>query len=409
MQIYLVGGALRNELLNLPVADHDWVVVGATPQQMLAQNFQQVGASFPVFLHPETKEEYALARTERKVAAGYTGFEFNSSSDVTLEQDLLRRDLTINAIARDQQGNLIDPYSGVKDLKQRILRHISPAFAEDPVRVLRVARLAAQLGEFNFSVADETMALMTEMVRNGEVNALVAERVWKETEKALASKFPSRYLELLRECGALKILFPEIDALFGVPQHPHHHPEVDTGVHTLLVLQEAVKLSDDLIVRFAALVHDLGKALTPKSEWPKHQGHEAAGVEPIKQLCQRFKIPNKFVDFAIAVAKYHLYYHRAGEMDAPALLELMQNLDGFRRPERWQQFVLACEADSRGRPGYQDQQPQQTKILNTCFAAASAVDIKAALATQNLRGKAIKAYIDSLREAAIQHSINDIM
>ena len=399
---YLVGGAIRDELLGLPVADRDWVVVGTTPEHMLQLGFIQVGSAFPVFLHPQSKEEYALARTEKKVAAGYTGFTVFADPSVTLEQDLLRRDLTINAIARDQNGRLVDPYGGESDLKNRILRHVSPAFSEDPVRLLRVARFAAQLGDFNFTVASETLSLMRHMVDNGEVNALVAERVWKETEKALRSDYPQRYFEILRQCGALKVLFPEIDALFGVPQSAIHHPEIDTGVHTLMVVQQAAKLSKSLTVRFAALVHDLGKALTPQQQWPKHRGHEAAGVAPILQICQRFKVPNKYRDFAIIVAKYHLYYHRAAELRAATLLRLMQNVDAFRRRERWDLFILACEADSRGREGFQDNQPEQSEILRQSFETAIAVDIKALVTTAGEYKTTIQRRIAKARIAAIR-------
>jgi len=399
---YLVGGAIRNELLNLPVSDRDWVVVGATPEQMLEQGFVQVGNSFPVFLHPQSKEEYALARTEKKVAAGYTGFTVQADPNVTLEQDLLRRDLTINAIAKDRNGKLVDPYGGASDLKQRILRHVSPAFSEDPVRLLRVARFAAQLGQFDFTVAKETMALMRQMVNSGEVDALVAERVWKETEKALLSDFPRRYFETLRQCGALAKLFPEIDALYGVPQNPLHHPEIDTGIHTMMVLQQATQLSNDLTVRFAALVHDLGKALTPQELWPKHRGHEEAGVAPINELCRRLKIPTKQRDFAIAIAKYHLYYHRAGELSAARLLRLMLNLDAFRRQERWELFILACEADSRGRAGFEQPQPEQSDILRNAFSAAISVDVKQLVARRSQQGEAIKRLIAKARIKAIR-------
>jgi len=399
---YLVGGAIRNELLNLPVSDRDWVVVGATPEKMIDLGFVQVGSHFPVFLHPQSKEEYALARTEKKVAAGYTGFTVQADPSVTLEQDLQRRDLTINAIAKDRHGKIIDPYGGESDLHHRILRHISPAFGEDPVRLLRVARFAAQLGQFNFTVAGETLTLMRDMVDNGEVNALVAERVWKETEKALQSDFPRRYFEILRECGALAVLFPEIDALFGVPQNPVHHPEIDTGIHTMMVLQQATSLSEDLMVRFAALLHDLGKGLTPPALWPKHSGHEEAGVALINAVCRRYKVPTKYREFAVAVGKYHLFYHRAGELSAAKLLRLMLNLDAFRRPERWEQFILSSEADSRGRPGYEDTQPTQSDILRRAYQAATSVDLKTIVHSDGAKGTALKRKIAEARIAAIR-------
>lgn len=399
---YLVGGAIRNELLGLDIVDRDWVVVGATPQQMLDLGYVQVGASFPVFLHPQSKEEYALARTEKKVAAGYTGFTVYADPSVTLEQDLARRDLTINAIAKDKDGQLIDPYGGVSDLRQRILRHVSPAFSEDPVRLLRVARFAAQLGDFDFHVADETQTLMRNMVNNDEVSALTAERVWKETEKALLSRYPQRYFDILRECGALAVLFPEIDALFGVPQNTFYHPEVDCGLHTMMVLEQSVLLSEQLSVRFAALVHDLGKALTPLEQLPSHRGHEEAGLVPIQQLCQRLKVPAKIRDFALAVAKYHLFYHRAAELRASTWLRLLQNLDAFRRPERWEMFVLACEADSRGREGYQQQQPEQSELMRQAYRAAMSVNVKDLVAHSEKQGEAIKLLIARNRIASIR-------
>ena len=401
MQVYKVGGCVRDELLGLPVKDHDWVVIGATPEDMLAAGYKPVGKDFPVFLHPQSHEEYALARTERKTAPGYTGFAFHAAPDVTLEEDLQRRDLTINAMAKTESGELIDPYHGRTDLEQRLLRHVSPAFMEDPVRILRVARFAARLAEFGFQVAEETLQLMREMVTNGEVDALVPERVWQETVRALGEATPTRFFEVLRDCGALARLFPELERLYGVPQPEEHHPEIDTGVHTMLVLQQAVRLSADPKVRFAALVHDLGKGLTPQAEWPKHKGHEEAGVPLVEALCQRLRAPNEFRDLAILVTRYHLHYHRAAEMTDIEFLETLMGLDAFRRPQRFEEFLLACEADSRGRPGYEDQTFEQPIIFRKAYRAAATID-GGALAKQGLKGEAIADELARLRLAKIQ-------
>jgi len=400
MKIYKVGGCVRDELLGLPVKDRDWVVVGATPREMLDAGFRPVGKDFPVFLHPDTNEEYALARTERKTAPGYTGFEFHAAPDVTLEQDLRRRDLTINAMAETEDGQLIDPWHGKRDLELRLLRHVSPAFAEDPVRILRVARFAARFANLGFKVAVETLELMRQMVRNGEVDALVPERVWQETVRALGETTPARFFGVLRECGALDRLFPEIERLFGVPQPEEHHPEVDTGLHTMMVLTQAARLSDDPRVRFAALVHDLGKGTTPPGEWPRHVEHEARGVPLVEALCQRLRAPNEFRDLAVLVTKYHSRYHRATELRDATLLETLQALDAFRRPERFEQFLLACEADSRGRPGYEDRDYAQPGIFRAAFQAAAAIDA-GELARQGLRGEEIAAELARLRKAAI--------
>jgi tRNA nucleotidyltransferase (CCA-adding enzyme) len=400
MQVYRVGGCVRDQLLGLPVKDRDWVVVGASPEEMIAAGFKPVGKDFPVFLHPETGEEYALARTERKTAPGYTGFAFHAAPDVTLEEDLRRRDLTINAMAETEQGELIDPFYGQRDLEQRLLRHVSPAFAEDPVRILRVARFAARFAHLDFKIAGETLELMREMVRNGEVDALVPERVWQETVRALAEATPARFFSVLRECGALARLFPELDCLFGVPQPEEHHPEVDTGLHTLMVLTQAARLSNDPKVRFAALMHDLGKGTTPQQEWPRHIEHEARGVPLVEALCQRLKAPNEFRDLAILVTRYHLHYHRAAELRDATLLETLQALDAFRRPERFEAFLLACEADSRGRPGFEDREYLQPKIFRTAFRAAAAIDA-GELARQGLEGEAIAVELARLRTHAI--------
>ena len=401
MQIYKVGGCVRDELLGLPVKDRDWVVVGATPQDMLAAGYKPVGKDFPVFLHPQTHEEYALARTERKTAPGYTGFAFHAAPDVSLEDDLQRRDLTINAMAETESGELIDPYHGREDLDRRVLRHVSPAFMEDPVRILRVARFAARLAAFNFQVADDTLQLMRGMVNNGEVDALVPERVWQETVRALGEATPTRFFDVLRDCGALARLFPELDRLYGVPQPEEHHPEIDTGVHTMLVLQQAARLSSDPKIRFAALVHDLGKGITPKAEWPKHKEHEERGVPLVEALCERLRVPNDYRDLAILVTRYHLHYHRAAEMTDIEFLDTLMGLDAFRRPQRFEEFLLACEADSRGRPGYEDQEFDQPTIFRRAYAAAATIDA-GALAKQGLQGEAIAAELARLRLAKIQ-------
>jgi tRNA nucleotidyltransferase (CCA-adding enzyme) len=396
MEIYLVGGAVRDKLLGLPVKDRDWVVVGATPESMTALGYKIVGADFPVFLHPETKEEYALARTERKSGQGYKGFTVYAGPDVTLEQDLARRDLTINAMAEDAAGRLIDLFDGATDLKRGILRHVAPAFAEDPLRVLRVARFAARFG---YPVAHETQQLMRTLVETGEMETLVAERVWSELERALAEKQPVRFFEALRECGALQRLLPELDALFGVPQPPEHHPEIDTGVHTLMVLAQATRLSPDARVRFAALLHDLGKGTTPASEWPKHIGHEERGIVLVRNICTRLRVPNDYRDLAVLVARYHTHCHRAAELRDATLLETLEALDAFRRPERLEAFVLACEADARGRTGHEDRPYPQADIFRRAYAAACAVDTAAIAAGRS--GPEIGAAIRAARTDAV--------
>ncbi len=377
MKTYLVGGAVRDKLLGIPVKDNDWVVVGATPEKMLSEGYTAVGKDFPVFLHPKTHEEYALARTERKTAAGYHGFQFHAESDVSLEEDVKRRDLTINALAEDEDGKVIDYVNGQSDLENRILRHVSPAFAEDPVRILRIARFSARFAHLGFSVADETMQLMKNMVKQGEVNALVAERVWQETIKALAEPSPDVFIKVLRTCGALKILFPEIDRLFGVPQPEEHHPEIDTGVHTMLVLQQACLLSDDPVVRFAALTHDLGKGTTKKEILPHHYAHEERGYYLVKKLCKRYKVPNQFTQLAEITARYHTHVHRALEVKPKTLLKVLNLTDAFRRPERFAQFLLACTADSHGRPGYEDYDYQQAPFFALIRDKTANVDVQA--------------------------------
>ncbi len=401
MQIYLVGGAVRDKLLGLEPRDRDWVVVGATPEQMVEQGFRPVGKEFPVFLHPHTGEEYALARTERKTAPGYHGFVFHADAQVTLEDDLARRDLTINAMAEDAQGKVIDPFGGREDLANGRLRHVSPAFVEDPVRILRIARYAARFARWGFRVAHGTHALMKKMVANGEVDALVPERVWQETEAALGEDTPSRFFEVLRNCGALARIFPELEALFGVPQPKHHHPEEDTGVHTMMVLEQAAKLSDDRAVRFAAVVHDLGKGTTPKEEWPRHIAHEHRGVALVEGLCERLRVPREYRDLAVLVTKHHGVYHRAEELRPETLLKTLEQLDSFRRPERLERFLLACEADSRGRPGFEQRHFAQPGIFRAAHAAAQAIQARD-LATQGLTGKAIGEALHRARVQAIK-------
>ena len=363
MQVYVVGGAVRDAILGLAVKDRDYVVVGATPEEMIAQGYRPVGADFPVFLHPETHEEYALARTERKTAPGYKGFVFHAAPDVTLEQDLARRDLTINAMAREVNGSgkLIDPYGGAQDLQAGVLRHVSAAFAEDPVRILRVARFAARFG---FKVADETLALMRDMCKQGEVNALVPERMWQELARGLMEATPSKMFQVLRDCGALQKLLPEIDNLFGVPQPPDSHPEIDTGVHVMMVIDQAALRGYPLTVRFAALTHDLGKAATPSEQWPQHSGHEQKSVELVKAMCRRIKAPSDCRDLAIVTARWHGQVHKSLELNADALLELMESADALRRPERFAELLDACAADHYGRKGFeQTPYPQKDLLL----------------------------------------------
>jgi tRNA nucleotidyltransferase (CCA-adding enzyme) len=375
MQVYLVGGAVRDRLLGFPVRERDWVVVGAAPQELERAGYLPVGREFPVFLHPETREEYALARLERKVAPGYRGFTTQVSPEVTLEEDLKRRDLTINAMAESPTGELIDPFGGRADLEARVLRHVSEAFVEDPVRILRVARFAARYAELGFRVADETMQLMRRMTQAGEVAALVAERVWQETERALGGSRPEVFFETLRGCGALAVIFPEIEALFGVPQPPRWHPEIDTGVHVLLAVGMAAKLGGSNAVRFAALTHDLGKARTPRERWPSHHGHEAAGVSLIEALSARLRVPNAHRELAILAARHHTLVHRAAELKPATVLTLLEDCDAFRRPERFAEVLLACEADARGRTGRESEPYPQAGYLSAALAAAAAVTL----------------------------------
>jgi tRNA nucleotidyltransferase (CCA-adding enzyme) len=377
MRVYLVGGAVRDRLLGLAVRERDWVVVGARPEELAQAGYQAVGREFPVFLHPQTHEEYALARRERKVGPGYRGFTTQFSPEVTLEEDLKRRDLTINAIAESEEGTIIDPYGGQADLAARQLRHVSEAFVEDPVRILRVARFAARFASLGFRIAPETLELMRRMTAAGEVEALVPERVWQETERALSSADPQVFFETLRSCGALRVIFPEIDALYGVPQPPRWHPEIDTGVHVMLVLQCAARLGGSNAVRFAALTHDLGKACTPRERWPSHHGHEQAGVPLIEGLCSRLKVPGSHRELAILAARYHTHVHRARELKPATVLTLLESCDAFRRPERFAELLLACEADARGRTGKEHDPYPQAAYLAAAQAAAAGVTLPA--------------------------------
>ncbi|KHS72815.1 multifunctional CCA addition/repair protein [Pectobacterium brasiliense] len=373
MKIYLVGGAVRDSLLGLPVTEKDWVVVGATPENLLEQGYQQVGKDFPVFLHPISRDEYALARTERKSGKGYTGFVCHAAPDVTLEQDLLRRDLTINAIARTERGDLIDPYHGRRDLDNRVLRHVSDAFSEDPLRVLRVARFAARFAHLGFQIAEETMALMQKMAHEGELAYLTPERVWKETEKALGTSSPDVYFQVLRDCGALTVLFPEIDNLYGVPAPAKWHPEIDTGIHTMMTVAMAARLSPEIDVRFATLCHDLGKGLTPPELWPRHHGHGPAGVKLVEALCQRLRVPNPIRDLAKLVAEYHDLVHTVQVLQPKTLLKLFDAIDVWRKPQRLEQLALTSEADARGRAGFEENPYPQGDYLREAFRVASQV------------------------------------
>ncbi len=400
MQRYLVGGAVRDQLLNIEVYDKDWVVVGATPDELIKQGYVAVGKDFPVFLHPETKQEHALARTERKVGAGYTGFECYFAPDVTLEEDLQRRDLTINAIAQHPDGTLIDPYNGQQDLEDRILRHVSEAFVEDPLRVLRVARFAAKLSHLGFRVADETMALMRSIAESGELAHLTAERVWQEWHKSLATPDPQVFIEVLRACDALAIVLPELDQLFGVPQPEKWHPEVDTGVHTLLVAKQAALLSDSLTVRFAAQVHDLGKGITPQSEWPSHKMHCHTGLKLIKALCERVRVPNEYRDLALMVCEQHSNIHRAAELRPETKLKILNKFDVWRKPERLNDILLCCMADSRGRTGHEDIEYPQKAIFERAYQAALSVEVQTII-QEGFKGAAIREEMEKRRIDAI--------
>ena len=406
MQIYMVGGAVRDKLLGRPVNDHDWVVVGATPEQMLALGYLPVGRDFPVFLHPDTREEYALARTERKSGRGYRGFVVQSSPDVTLEEDLARRDLTINAIAVGADPSSatghFDPYGGERDLQDRVLRHVTDSFREDPVRILRVARFAARFTDF--TVAPETMQLMREMVAHGEADHLVAERVWQELARGLMEERPSRMFDVLRECGALKVVLPEVDRLWGVPQRPEYHPEVDTGVHLMMVLDMAARLATTLTVRFACLVHDLGKGTTPADMLPRHIGHEQRSAKLLKGLCERLRVPTECRETADVVAREHGNIHRSGELGAAALVRLIERCDGIRKPARFDEILLACECDARGRLGFDEAPYPQRQRLREALAAVQSIAtsvIAARAAESGVTGQKVGEMIHAARVRAV--------
>ena len=400
MKIYRVGGSVRDHLLGLERKDNDWVVVGATPEQMIEQGYKPVGKDFPVFLHPDTKDEYALARTERKTAPGYTGFQFHTSPDVAIEEDLRRRDLTINAIAETENGEIIDPYGGAEDLKQRRLRHVSEAFAEDPVRILRIARFAARFAPLGFHVAKETNELMKQMVQSGEVDTLVPERVWAEMARALTESEPQIFFETLKNCTALAVIFPEIDRLFGVPQRAEYHPEVDTGIHTMMVLKRASELSNDPIIRFAALVHDLGKGETPEDEWPRHHEHEKRSVKLVKKLCSRIRTPKAYQELALDVAEFHGKCHRADELKPKTVLKMLKSLGAFRKPDKFTNFLISCQADAQGRLGKENTPYPQRQLLQSYFDAANQITASK-LMEQGLSGAALGEAIDRERTKAI--------
>ena len=405
MEIYLVGGAVRDQLLNYPVFEKDWVVIGETPESMIEQGFKPVGKDFPVFLHPKNHDEYALARTERKTAPGYKGFSVDTSADVTLEDDLLRRDLTINAMAMATNGQLIDPYGGQEDIKNKIFRHISPAFAEDPVRILRVARFSARYHHLGFTLAEETRSLMQAMVDSGEVDHLVPERIWAELYKALKEKTPTAFFYSLKNCNALEKIFPEINTLFGVPQPEQYHPEIDTGLHSLLSLEQACHLSTKPEVRFAALVHDLGKGCTPKAHWPHHHGHETSGLPSLDNLCTRLHVPNTFKTLAAHVMRYHTHCHKAFELRATTLTDLLAMLGAFKNITNLHDFVLACEADAKGRTGLEKKPYPQANFLLQANQAAVSIDTSAIMQS-DLKGPKIGEAIRQLRIKAVTEVIN---
>ena len=401
MRVFLVGGAVRDQLLGLEVKDRDFVVINSTPEHMLAQGFNQVGKDFPVFLHPKTGEEYALARTERKQGIGYTGFSCYAGQDVSLEDDLARRDLTINAIAQSTDQQLIDPYGGQQDLERKILRHISPAFSEDPLRVLRVARFAARFAKLGFSIAEETLQLMANIAESGELQSLSPERIWTETEKALQTDSPQTYFQVLRDCGGLAALFPEVDNLYGVPAPKRWHPEIDTGIHTLMVVEQAALLSDSVAFRFACLVHDLGKALTPKSEWPSHKGHGMKGLSVIKKFCKRLKVPNDCRDLALLVSEHHTNIHSAFELRASTMVGIMDKCDAWRKPERFQQMLQCCVADSKGRTGFELLPYPTADYMWQAFQQALKVDIQEII-KEGFQGVEIRHKLNEQRIQQVQ-------
>lgn len=403
MKTYLVGGAVRDQLLNYPVKERDWVVVGASPDELLQQGYQQVGRDFPVFLHPKTREEYALARTERKMGAGYYGFSCDYNPHVTLEEDLARRDLTINAIAMDSEGKIVDPYHGQDDLRAKLLRHVSPAFVEDPVRVLRVARFAARYHHLGFKLANETRLLMYEMVKRGELEHLVPERAWQELQRSLGEKNPEQFIHTLRVCGALRVVLPEIDALFGVPNPPRYHPEVDSGIHTLQVLSAAVAISENPVIRFAALVHDLGKACTAMNTWPSHPGHEELGLAVIERLCLRLRIPAEYRKFALLVCRFHLKIHRLSELRAGTIVDVLEQTDSFRREGLFENLLVVCEADSKGK----DLNSDYTQAKHWRFLHEECAKISAqSLIDEGHQGEAIKLGLHQRRVSCAQHIIS---
>ncbi|MCK9637633.1 MAG: multifunctional CCA addition/repair protein [Methylobacter tundripaludum] len=404
MEIYLVGGAVRDQLLGLPVKERDWVVIGETPESMVKQGFRPVGKDFPVFLHPQSREEYALARTERKTAPGYKGFTVHASPDVSLEQDLIRRDLTINAMAMTPEGLLVDPYGGRRDLERRIFRHISPAFAEDPVRILRIARFAARYADLGFTLAEETRVLMQSMVTAGEVDHLVPERVWAELFKALNEKSPSAFFYTLKDCAALDKIFPEISCLFGVPQPEKHHPEIDTGIHAMLCLEQAALLSPSPEVRFAALVHDLGKGLSPEANWPHHYAHETQGLPVLERMCARLRVPNSFKSLAMQVMQYHTHCHRAFELRASTITDMLAALGAYKPNNKLPEFLLACEADAKGRTGFEHSPYPQAGLLSAAAKEAASVDTSAILNSE-LKGADIGEAIRRLRIKAVAEFI----
>ena len=400
MQVYLVGGAVRDELLGIAVKDKDFVVVGSTPEEMIAAGFKPVGKDFPVFLHPKTHDEYALARTERKTAKGYKGFVVHASPEVTLEEDLARRDLTINAIAKDSTGKFIDPYNGLADIQSKTLRHVSHAFAEDPVRILRAARLSARFQDF--SLAPETNQLMQQMVASGEVDALVAERVWQELAKGLMEDKPSRMFDVLRACCALKKILPELDKLWGVPQSAQYHPEIDTGVHVMLAIDYAARQNYALAVRFATLLHDLGKGVTPAELLPQHIGHEARGIHLVKDVCKRLRVPNDCKELAQIVSKFHGKLHQVLQMKPSTLLSFIVELDAIRQPERFKDFLRACEADSRGRTGLENHATPAADLMQKVLAAAMNVDAGAVAsaydAPEEIKAAVFEARLDAVKK-----------
>lgn len=401
LNIFLVGGAVRDQLLDRKIIEHDYLVVGSTVDEMLSLGFTQVGKDFPVFLHPKTKDEYALARTEKKAGQGYTGFTCYASPDVTIEEDLIRRDLTVNAMALADNGDIIDPYNGQKDLQNKVLRHVSSAFVEDPLRVLRVARFAARYFKYGFTVAEETMTLMSKIALSGELEVLSAERVFKELQRSLEEEHPEVFIEVLKECGALKVLLPEIDKLWGVPNPVEWHPEVCSGIHTIMVLQQAVKLSDKPSVRFAALCHDLGKGITPEQHWPKHHGHEKSGLPLVKAVCKRLKVPTEYLQLALKVCEFHLHCHKAFELKASTILRVFNALDVWRKVEEFEDFLIACKADARGRTGFETREYLQADYLRKAAQAASKVSAKPFIEL-GLQGKAIKEAMDNEKLKRIQ-------